>query len=106
MFDTIKRKWKYRKTWGTPVGKDCVSLDDSLCTWLGTRLIFMSQHTQGFPVNYTTQDRWVGDLRKHGNALLRYRLKYECDFDGEGELIQHAQEALTWVTNMLPALWD
>jgi hypothetical protein len=106
MFDTIKRKWKYRKTWGTPVGKDCVSLDDSLCTWLGTRLIFLSEHTRGYPIGCPTPDIYVRNLRKHGNALLRYRLKYECDLNGEAEIIKHAQEALTWVTKMLPALWD
>lgn len=105
MFDTIKRKWEYRKTWGTPVGKDCVSLDDSLCTWLGTRLIFLSEHGYSGSV-HMTKNQWDKELRKHGNALLRYKLQYLCDPEGTDEIIHHAQEALVWVSEMLPALWD
>ena len=42
---------KYDETWGTDVGEDCVSLNTSLCRWLGTRLVFLGSHTKGHPMS-------------------------------------------------------
>jgi uncharacterized protein (DUF302 family) len=53
-----------------------------------------------------TKDQWAKELRKYGNALLRYKLQYVCDPEGADEIIHHAQEALAWVAKHLPTLWD
>lgn len=102
------RRKAYADTWGTPVGKDCVSLCYSLPRFLSQRLIFLGTHTQGYPMSYIPPTRdavtegmsiletaayteeqgydeeavseaWKGDLLTHGRALLRYADSQEND---------------------------
>ena len=90
-----KHDKKYARTWGTPIGQDCIDLDETLCTWLGQRLVFLGEHTSGYPLTFESYESWQNDLCKHGQALLRHvKLlhKLESD-DGEDE----ARQALEYV---------
>ena len=95
------RRKAYAATWGTPVGKDCVSLCYSLPRFLSERLIFLGTYANSYPMSYIPPTRdavtegmsiletaayteeqgydeeavseaWKGDLLTHGRALLRY----------------------------------
>lgn len=93
------RDQRYARTWGTPVGQDCINLDSALCKWLGERLVFMGEHTSSFSGTYETLDAWRSDLTFHGKRLLRYGTTEESDYDD-------VRRTLEWVGKHLPALWD
>jgi hypothetical protein len=112
----------YKSTWGTRLGKDCISLDCSLAEWLGARLLFLAQHAHGYPGSYITETdthgnptdeadaagfaRWKDELTTHGQALLTYASdKHKGDVD-DAALERDAQAAMHWVADMLPNLWD
>ena len=116
MFNTIKNfiaGRKIDKLWATPEGKDCIDLDMSLCEWLGERLIFLSCHTNSYPHKYAgheddfASEEYLNDLAVHGMALLTYTDRYAIEnLDDEQAVIAKAQDALRWVADNLPALWD
>jgi len=106
---------QYKKTWGTPIGQDCISLDTSLCGWLGARLLFLSEHASSSPYYYggtdnheVSCDLFTSDLRDHGNALMRWAKHFDAAYDAdmEKDTYIHAQEALRWVADNLGTLWD
>ena len=120
LWQVIKHRWNYRKTWGTTIGQDCIDLDITLCEWLGHRLIFLSEHGNSYPTGYiglTDEhgnpanddgfDAYKDDLRRHGTALIAYGKRYDvCGPDEVDQLIEDARDALKWVTQQLPSLWD
>ena len=104
---------KYDETWGTNVGEDCVSLNTSLCQWLGTRLVFLGSHTKGHPMsegfNFNELNKldsdtlgkvWRGQLTYHGQNLM-YFAETEND-----DSIEKASEAMMWVALNWQKLWD
>lgn len=109
-----KNKWK------TKVGRDCVSLDTSLARWLSARLLFLSEHTTGVPVQFmqelagrmevdTEQAHalWKHELAFAGVGLERYAKHHEEEDARAEELtIAHGQNAMRWVAKWLPDLWD
>lgn len=106
IIDRLKRKWRYRNTWRTPIGQDCISLDTSLCKWLGDRLVFMSEHANSFDPAYT-YERWCELLRTNGEALLAWHRHWDLDtLEEEQQAHLGAQEALRWVADNLGTLWD
>jgi hypothetical protein len=97
-------KEAFKKLWGSPVGKDCVSLDTSMCKWLGDRLIFLANNTQSAPIGHTEM-RWRRELTEQGHALLAWGNKYETNAD-ETIAYPKAQKAMRWVARNLGKLWD
>lgn len=86
----------------TELGKDCVNLDESLCLWLGERLVEWSKHVTSCPCEYSDPTDWRRDLLKHGSALLEYAKVEEWeDFH-----VAKAKSALYFVTEHLTQLWE
>lgn len=102
LIEKIKRRWRYRTTWGTPLGQDCINLDASLCEWLGPRLIFLSEHG-----NFAG-DVFKGKLKMYGEDLLKYPcgLGNDLTMDEQRERVEKAKKALAWVSRNLNSLWD
>lgn len=97
---------QYAKTWETPVGKDCISLETSLSRWLGERLTFMGEHTSGAPIGWEHED-WKAKLRDMGERLTVWSEHHDLpDAAAEVEAYLNAQEAIRWVANNLAQLWD
>lgn len=90
----------YDCTWGTSVGKDCISLDIALGKWLGERLVYLSYRKNlGCPVGYKGGDRnWRRDMLRHGQALVEYGAEACEDSD-------QAVIAMKWVTDNFEMLW-
>jgi hypothetical protein len=107
IIEKIKRNWRYRRTWGTPVGQDCISLDTALCRWLGQRLLFMAEHTNSHDPAYT-EDAWKDTLAGHAISLLRWADRYGNDWPLKDEIrhYEDAQAALRWCAANLASLWD
>jgi hypothetical protein len=106
MIEWIRRRWRYRKTWGSQVGQDCISLDGALCEWLGPRLLFLAEHSLGYPCGMT-QETWAETLRAHGETLLAFEGRWDCDtFEQEEALRDAARTSLHWVADTLDTLWD
>lgn len=108
--DRLTHHYTYKRTWGTPVGQDCVSLDTALCKWLGDRLVFFAAHTHGYPShgNYSYED-WCQTCKDKAAALHGWGNRYEhtdLDLAEERLLYASAQEALRWVADNLNDLWD
>lgn len=103
LIEKIKRRWRYRTTWGTPLGKDCINLDASLCEWLGPRLLFLAEHGQS-----TFGDAKQAKLKMHGEDLLKYPcgLGNDLTMDEQRERVEDAKRALAWVSRNLVGLWD
>lgn len=115
IIDTIKRKLRYRRTWGTPVGQDCISLDTALCRWLGERLSFLAQHGNSAPYGYGGTDNievslnfYEFHLSLHSASLLRWADRYNESWTAEEDASHYAdaQEAMRWVADNLGTLWD
>lgn len=116
----------YEATWGTKVGKDCISLDSKLARWLGKRLFFLSLYTRSAPgdlvatlVDDTDEEyfkaisdanlAWRSDLRHFGEALTKYGNRHKVSNISvieEQEMLEEAQAALRWVAKNLGSLWD
>ncbi|MCV6585579.1 MAG: hypothetical protein OIF47_08590 [Marinibacterium sp.] len=104
----LTHRLRYRRTWGSRIGRDCVDLDRSLCRWLGDRMMFLSRHTNTCPIgdapypdDLPATDRlmhWRALLGQHGAALQGYAS------DGSGR--DAAVQALRFVANHLGQLWD
>lgn len=100
------QKERYARTWGTPIGQDCISLNASLAKWLGPRLVFLADHTTSLaPGNYATEEeheavtkKFLGDMRAHGEALIAFA---ETEVGDEP-----AENALRWVAENFIHLWD
>lgn len=102
----IARRLRYRRTWGTPAGKDCVSLDTSLCRWLGARLLFLAEHTNSHP-NGWGYEAWKTTLHLHGTVLALWGDHFELvDHTEEETAYANAQDSLRWVADNLGDLWD
>lgn len=97
---------KYARTWGTPIGQDCISLNVSLAAWLGPRLVFFAENTTNMaPGIYGVREeheaateKFLGEMRAHGETLIRYGNEERDD--------QAAEEALRWVAENFIHLWD
>ena len=102
----LTRRREYRKTWGTRVGQDCISLDTSLAAWLGARLTFLAEHAHGYPADRTPEE-WAAQLRENGARLNAYVDHHSCETtDAEERVIAEGQVAMRWVAENLPTLWD
>ena len=102
----MRRAWEYRKTWRTPVGQDCISLDASLCEWLAPRLQFLAEHHHSYP-SESSPEQWADDLRHHAAAFAAYASHWDADtIEAEEAIISAAQESLRWIADNLPTLWD
>lgn len=93
-----------KSTWGTSVGQDCISLDTSLCRWLGERLLFLSEHTQSHPFGWE-YEKWKATLEANGQHLLVWADRSNNDVD-EAQAYAEAQGAMRWVAEHLGHLWD
>jgi hypothetical protein len=115
----VFRGWDDRAAWGT---------GDWLGKTLGELLVNMADIAHGFPLYYpernnlpgkvqalytderdeTAFNRWVNDLRTHGEALLAWHRGADVTADVEDyeALLVPAQEALRWTAEYLPTLWD
>lgn len=114
--DTDAPRDEYERTWGTPVGQDCIDLCSSLPRWLGERLTFLGNHTSSCPMSYAEAFGdagtivWKGDLIRKGAALTRAATLDEYDLelsDSDIEKVKtEAQKALRWAADNLQSLWD
>lgn len=94
----VFRGWDDRAIW---------ALDDHLSKSLGEQLVMMADVAHSYPGDDYPFDRWVADLRKHGEALRTYHDRnYELDGDEWTATYEPAREALRWVADNLSSLWD
>lgn len=97
---------RYRKTWGTPIGQDCISLDHSLCAWLALRLAFLAEHCNSYDPEYG-EEGWSAELRKHAAVFADYKADSgEYSLEKETASVEAAQASLRWIAEHLPTLWD
>lgn len=101
------RGWDDTATW---------SLDYHLASTLGAQLKHLAATTHGWPQSekFPTFENWQDALNVNGDKLIAYAEKDNVvfasggvhDFAAEQAIIVEAQEALHWVADNLPALWD
>jgi hypothetical protein len=95
-----------RRGWGP---EDRWDLDVVLCDRLGHQLLDLAEHGHGHPAGMSA-DEWQAALRRNGDALVIYartaRLVDGPPVDATGPQLRAAQEALRWVADHLPLLWD
>lgn len=99
-------KERYARTWGTPIGKDCVTLKVILADWLGPRLVFLADHTTSLaPGRYASEEEheaatkaYLAEMRAHGEALIAFADAEDGD--------EAAENALRWVAENFIHLWD
>jgi hypothetical protein len=102
----LRRGRTYRKTWGSRVGQDCISLDASLCEWLAERLAFLAQHHHSYPADSTPEEYRL-ELLSHAMAMAVYPTRWDAETqEAEEALIAQAQHSLHWIADHLPGLWD
>jgi hypothetical protein len=114
-FEEYVKDVEYSDKWGTPIGKDCISLNTSLCKWLGDRLIHLGTHTNGFPIpdgfhpngmdlldDDTLLRMWKSALLKHGHALVAITANDDAGWTEE----LAANDAMLWVAVNWNKLWD
>lgn len=116
MLSAVTEAGEYERTWGTPVGQDCIDLCSALPRWLGERLTFLGNHTSSCPMSYAEAFGdagvivWKGDLIRKGAALTRAATLDEHDLevsDSDIEKVKtEAQKALRWAADNLQSLWD
>jgi len=100
------RDERYEQTWGSPIGRDCVSLDITLCKWLGERMIYLAEHSNSYHPDMTYES-WTGRLMQHGHALLAYHEHWETDCDKPTEYFHSkATQAMLFVAANLGHFWD
>lgn len=110
-YQRVTRGWDDLAMW---------SVKDSLSKTLGEQLVEMANISHGYPPFYPDQpglggpqtflpdrgdevhERWMSDLREHGEALLAYSRDEDDDLATYGA----AQDALRWVADNLGDLWD
>lgn len=97
-YQRVVRGWDDSAVW---------SIDDHLSKTLGQQLVTMAEIAHGYPGDDYPYEQWVGDLRKHGEALLAY---HHDNYDLHGPdwltIYDPAREALRWVADNLASLWD
>lgn len=99
------RGWDDRSVW---------SMDHDLSKRLGAQLIYLGDIAHGFPGappydGDTGFALWQADLRKAGAALTVYSQVDSLDLGHQywnDSILVPAQEALRWIADNLPALWD
>lgn len=104
--------WDERAVW---------NLDLHLARQLSEQLLFLAEQGNGWPAmdEYPTAKDWQAALRLNANRLAAYasrfsRVEQAYRFGATDEqvaaleesLTEGAQEALRWVADRLPALWD
>lgn len=100
-------KAKYKKIWGTTVGKDCINLDHSLAKWLGKRLVHLGTHTNCRPCCYDADDgAWNRDLTLNGGVLLLYADSGKDDINTQTIKYRAAKKAMQFVAKHFGSLWD
>jgi hypothetical protein len=112
---------KDKNVWTSKVGRDCVSLDTSLCRWLGKRLSHLATHSTGVPVDYidmckamSDDDRdekfyhncWKREMSAAGEALTLYGDMFKNSGADNSPVLSDGQDAMRWVAKWLPNLWD
>jgi hypothetical protein len=113
----MSKKKPEKDPWDSKIGRDCVSLDLILCRWLGKRLVFLSQNTGGVPHRFMRKiekkdaqrahEKWQVALASAGTDLMRYgAILDDWPSPRETQMALAAQEALRWVAEYLPDLWD
>lgn len=124
MAKNADKDYDYAKTWGTPIGQDCISLNASLAKWLGPRLLFLANHAIGCPSSYfegeetfeRDEKAYLDDLTKHGNALVQYAKDERAEAETDADIMAQAdietreeadaQLAMIWVAENFIHLWD
>lgn len=97
-YQRVVRGWDDRAVW---------AIDDHLSKTLGEQLVTMSEIAYGYPGDAYPYERWIADLKKHGEALKVYHDRnYDVHGDEWEAMYQPAREALVWVADNLPHLWD
>jgi hypothetical protein len=99
--DTYNKREEF---FATELGRDCIDLNSTLARWLGRRLL--AWHNAGqvrYPIAYLGElEAWREDTKKAGEALLAY-----VDPLNENEDVEPgAVEAMKWVAENFPQLWD
>lgn len=93
----LVRGWDERALW---------SLDAHLAHTLGTQLAVLAENAHGWPDDlYPEFEDWQARLRAASGALLAYA-PFDLDPATGERSTTEAQEALRWVADVLPALWD
>lgn len=93
----LVRGWDDRAVW---------SLDHHLTGTLGRQLLALAAHGKTVPSGYNPDGAtWARDLTDAGQALLRYSHAIAIA-DPTPATIEAAQDALHWVADNLPTLWD
>lgn len=115
------KKNKGKGVWSSKVGRDCVSLDISLCRWLGKRLSHLAKHSAGVPQDYIDliktmhdEDRdtkfyhkcWKREMAAAGEALTLYSDIFKTSVADTSPVLADGQDAMKWVAKWLPNLWD
>ena len=104
----MKKSKKYKKTWGSKIGQDCINLDTTLAGWLAPRLKFLSKHANGHP-DQMPYEEWTKSLKENAKKLKTYANKWDSvDWNLESENKKHddAREAFEWVAKWFENLWD
>lgn len=101
------RGWDDTATW---------SLDYHLASTLGAQLKHLAATTHGWPQSekFPEFENWQDALNVNGDKLIAYAEKDNVllasggvyDFAAEEAVTLEAQEALHWVADNFPALWD
>jgi hypothetical protein len=96
-WERARHGWDVRAYWAT---------DEWLSRTLGEILTFAADNLHGHPAHIPF-DEWQAAHAKAAGQLLDYA-KQRYDVYGEELDVLHneAKEALTWVADYLPALWD
>lgn len=96
------------------------SVGSVLAESLGNSLVYCADNLQGYPPYYPETMRnltahptarpdayqlWQGDMKKHGEALLRWHA-LDCESEATDEDLEKAEEAIHWVASYLENLWD
>ena len=107
---------KSKSVWSSKVGRDCVSLDTSLCRWLGKRLAHLAKHTTGVPVVFINENPQLGEdvhaavwrsvMAVHADNLIAYGNMYDAEPEAHDDIIGRGKDAVQWVAKWLPHLWD
>jgi len=107
--EDLKHKHEHDTVWGSDVGKDCITLCDSLAEWLTKRLIHLSIYGNTHPGNLSPKE-WELKLRFAATSLYQYTLLRNnqvevCPFEFD-DVQDNAKKAIHWVADNFEHLWD
>lgn len=98
-YHRVRHGWAPRDTW---------NLDKHLCKVLGEMLAHLADNLHGWPesAGFETPEDWEKALREQSAKLLAW--DWDADDDGTQGVksLEGAQDALRWVADHLPDLWD